>query len=624
MTIRDLYPALGIRSPLAPAAGPIPDALPYLAPAVGSRSTPVYNVHSYHTKVPPEAIEPFIAHHTLPGDVVLDPFAGSGMTGVAARRLGRRAILNDLSPAAAHIAWNVTHECDPVDLGEAARRVLDAIRDELGSLYRARCDGCDRTVALAYVIWADRVVCPHCGHTDSLWEVARDGQSGGLSRAYPCTGCGASVDRRAVERRDSLPAWIATDCRSCGRRERPASVHDTKLALSVGPPTHAYPDVAIGPDREMYVRSALQRRDIHSIVDFYTPRNLAALASMWAAINQEPDDRLRQTLALAFTNTAWHGTRMRRYNLRGGQRPLTGTLYIPQLSSEVHVGQVFAHKIRQLTKFYRSEDWPTSGRPNVDVLLGSATALGAIPSKSIAYVFTDPPFGSNIFYADCNLIWEAWLGTLTDTGQEAVVNRSLRPDHGGKVVADYRALMHASFAEMQRVLRPDGWLTVVFHSTDAAVWRALEEAATEASLTIEGATHLDKTQLSHKGYKGRSGVEDVAAYDVVLAIRNRPPHSPTSRRRARQRRDAAVRVLAAHLSALPPLGLSPDADRRRTLPYLHSLLVQEHFNGDIGLSVGDYDLVRRLCGERFVVDARGRWGLPTEAAVSVIPVEANE
>ena len=74
----------------------------------GGRNSAFYLAHSYHTKVPPEAIEPFIRHHTEPGDVVLDPFCGSGMTGVAAALSGRRAILNDLSPAAIHLAWNHT------------------------------------------------------------------------------------------------------------------------------------------------------------------------------------------------------------------------------------------------------------------------------------------------------------------------------------------------------------------------------------------------------------------------------------------------------------------------------------------------------------------------------------
>ena len=35
------------------------------------RSDPIYNAHSYHTKVPPRSIIPYILHYTQPGDLVL-------------------------------------------------------------------------------------------------------------------------------------------------------------------------------------------------------------------------------------------------------------------------------------------------------------------------------------------------------------------------------------------------------------------------------------------------------------------------------------------------------------------------------------------------------------------------
>ena len=56
---------------------------PLARPTRGKKNTPAYNAHCYPTKVPPEAIEPYVAHHTRPGDLVLDPFCGSGMTGLA-------------------------------------------------------------------------------------------------------------------------------------------------------------------------------------------------------------------------------------------------------------------------------------------------------------------------------------------------------------------------------------------------------------------------------------------------------------------------------------------------------------------------------------------------------------
>jgi DNA modification methylase len=85
---------------------------PFARDITEGKNDPIYNAHSYHTKVPPKAIEPYILHYTKPGDLILDPFCGSGMTGVSALRTGRKAILIELSPAAVFIAYNY---CTPVD-----------------------------------------------------------------------------------------------------------------------------------------------------------------------------------------------------------------------------------------------------------------------------------------------------------------------------------------------------------------------------------------------------------------------------------------------------------------------------------------------------------------------------
>jgi DNA modification methylase len=48
---------------------------------------------------PPDLIKPCILAGTKPGDLVLDPFGGSGTTGAVAIELGRKAILIELNPA---------------------------------------------------------------------------------------------------------------------------------------------------------------------------------------------------------------------------------------------------------------------------------------------------------------------------------------------------------------------------------------------------------------------------------------------------------------------------------------------------------------------------------------------
>jgi DNA modification methylase len=53
---------------------------------------------------PPELIEPCILAGSRPGDVVLDPFGGSGTTGAVAVGHGRRAVLCELNPEYAALA----------------------------------------------------------------------------------------------------------------------------------------------------------------------------------------------------------------------------------------------------------------------------------------------------------------------------------------------------------------------------------------------------------------------------------------------------------------------------------------------------------------------------------------
>src|SRR4051812_19132954 len=60
-----------------------PDTL-YTQPMPSTRIGALYNAFSYPTKISPEVIALFIATHTKPGDLVLDTFAGSGTTGIAA------------------------------------------------------------------------------------------------------------------------------------------------------------------------------------------------------------------------------------------------------------------------------------------------------------------------------------------------------------------------------------------------------------------------------------------------------------------------------------------------------------------------------------------------------------
>ena len=84
----------------------------------------VPRVHrGYPAEKPPAVSEVLVGQSSAPGELVADPFMGSGSVGVAAARLGRRFIGNDLNPDAVRLAASRLREfggCHAPDDGGGA------------------------------------------------------------------------------------------------------------------------------------------------------------------------------------------------------------------------------------------------------------------------------------------------------------------------------------------------------------------------------------------------------------------------------------------------------------------------------------------------------------------------
>ncbi len=94
------YLAPGLVGPEKAARGKLPTDVWWMTivpPASAERT-------GYPTQKPVRLLERIVAASSRPGDLVLDPYGGSGTTGVAAIRLGRRCLLVDRNPVAVEIA----------------------------------------------------------------------------------------------------------------------------------------------------------------------------------------------------------------------------------------------------------------------------------------------------------------------------------------------------------------------------------------------------------------------------------------------------------------------------------------------------------------------------------------
>lgn len=583
---------------LACGPGPASGSLPRTV--ASSKGSSAYQAHTYPTKVPPAAIEPFILASTKPGATVLDPFCGSGMTGLAAQRTGRSAILSDLAPGAVHLGHNHTHPVPPQVLAEALKSLVDALTPLETSLYKSHCPTCSQPALMRHMVWTEVHSCGCCGAGIRVWD--QSDETGGSARSLSCR-CGHTQARSGVAGVASEPAEKAVACTSCrGLQRGGVDPSDLSLLAKIGQKrlNDWLPSVPMGPDREMYRRSALHLRGIKNVNDFWNKRSKLALSALWRAIGDIKDGSARSALQFAFTNTAWHATRMRRYNARGGQRPLTGTLYIPQLVAEGNVFEIFRHQVVQLSRFFTKH--PALGRDDLPVLArrSSATDLSWLPTGSISYVFTDPPFGANLFYGDCNIVWESWLGDTMDLEEEIVVNRSLPISEGGKTINDYERLLAGAFSEINRVLAPGARASIVFHNSDDRVWSALLNATDRAGLAQTDVSLLDKMQRSMKGYKGRSGAELVPFFDLIITFQ---PGLRTRDDRINGVGEIAMEAIKSHLKTLPD-ALSEEVQRQRTPEYLYSVSVGAVIGTGSEPRGLSYRALERLLRENLTSDGR--------------------
>lgn len=83
-----------------------------------------FGVHGYFTKQVWSVVQHYIKTFTKPGDTILDPYGGSGVTLVEALMLGRKGIHIDLNPLSIFIVKNLIEPIDLGALGDAFRHVV--------------------------------------------------------------------------------------------------------------------------------------------------------------------------------------------------------------------------------------------------------------------------------------------------------------------------------------------------------------------------------------------------------------------------------------------------------------------------------------------------------------------
>lgn len=515
---------------------------PFAADVSEGKKDPVYNAHSYHTKVPYRAIMRYIMHYTNPGDVVFDGFCGTGMTGVAAQMCGvcdpalsfeftgelnskkwgaRRAIISDLSPAATYISALYNIRTDSDAFSQAFKKMLDRVCEECEWMYMTTNEsGEERHVN--YTVWSDVFICPHCGNEVVFWDVAVDKDTGSVKDKFLCPSCNAELTKKGCSRAVSsffddyigevisttkqVPVLIAYQEGKQETLKKPDE-NDYALINKINATKIPY---WIPSDR-MPVGGESRRNDKYGITHahhFFTKRNLYCLAVLWDEIQKYSQDKeLKVSLMSIVTGVMQGVSKLQRFRLNSGfpNMILSGTLYVGSLIREWNVIDWIQGKYKSINKLKGK----ISGfEKNVIVSTNSLTNMSSVQDNSIDYIFTDPPFGGNLNYSELSFMWESWLRVITNNEPEAIVNPEQK-----KQLLEYQQIMTECFSECYRILKPNRWMTVEFHNSKNAIWNAIQEALSRAGFIIADVRTLDKKQSSFKQITSQSAVKQ----DLVIS-----------------------------------------------------------------------------------------------------------
>jgi len=533
---------------------------PFATDVSEGKTHAIYRAHSYHTKVPHLAIVPSILHYTEPGDIVLDGFNGSGMTGVAAQWCGsppksyrtdlehmlqnqdhpkpkwglRHCVLNDLSPTATFIAANYNQPFDVEAFSAAARQLLKDVEKEVGWMYETLHTDGKTKARIEYTVWSEVFNCPDCSGEIVFLDEALDIKTKKVKDAFPCPHCHAAVSKR------SLNKLYTTEYDKCigETRQVPKRV-PSLIVYKIGKQRHnKKPDqsdlatiqkidqmevpeeLPKGPIPYMHMtheRARMDRSGVTHIHHFFLPRAGQSLGALWRKAKAHPDMRIRHMLMFFVEQGIWGISILNRYSpshFSQVNRALNGVYYVASQHSECSPWYILDGKAKRLDKAFELQYAQT---PGVVTGTGSTTKL-SLSDSSIDYVFTDPPFGENIYYADLNYLVESWYKVYSNANAEAIVDKAKK-----KGLPEYQELMRHCFAEYYRVLKPGRWITIVFHNSRNAVWNAIQEALQSVGFVVADVRTMDKKQGSYRQVTSMAAKQDlvISAYKANGGLEDR-------------------------------------------------------------------------------------------------------
>jgi 16S rRNA G966 N2-methylase RsmD len=429
--------------------------------------TGIFGMHKYWSKKPHNIIKSLICENSKKGDIVLDPFCGSGISIIQSILSGRNGIGIDLNPMAIFITEQTLSKIDPSLIDAEFKKIKKDVEYKINSLYQVK-RGKKSFIGTHYV-WKNGVL-------EETWY---------------------KEDKKKVVSKSTK-----TDI-------------DFAKSFSYSDIPYFYPKTELIPNSRINAKKSM------FVYDLFTPRNIHGLSMLFDRINKIKNKELRKLFQFCFTASLGQSSKMVFVIEKRGETKIPNTMprkeigswvigyWIPKQNFEINIWSCFKNRYTRILKAKKEQfllDYKLkpvtkfSELKNNNVLLSNQSALDYLKSlhnDSIDYIITDPPHGDRLPYLELSLMWNSWLQFDISFEKELVVSDAKSRD---KNVSNYNQFFKLILIEIRRVLKPKKKFTLMFNSLDDESWKSILEIIYQSKLEL--------TEITTLSYSANSVVQD--------------------------------------------------------------------------------------------------------------------
>ncbi len=395
--------------------------------------------HKYWGKKPIECLAFLIENLTEKGDIVVDPFLGSGLVAREAAIRQRRFIGIDINPVAVELSNLLVDLPNPTLLKEAIYQVEKSVKCDIYKTYLLE----DNKIATHY-LWNENEL-------NSVWHL--------------------SPRRNESEKR--LP-----------------TNHDYKIFKQF----EGYKPQIPRPIK-LFQNSRINTNESLTLKDLFTGRALHNIDLLLDAIHKQPDT-IKSALLLSLTSASGQMSNMVFAITGRGKTKSQPTNKIevgswvigywrPKLHFEINVWNCFIKRANNLLKSIEEDEFQKCyhvskkledvihDKADVAIIQGdNRKVLNNCPDETISLILTDPPHSDRIPYLELSEMWNSLINKEPDFSNEIVVSNARNRSKDKKL---YINEMTDFMQTVTRILKPSGILALFFNARDDASWKFLKQ-----------------------------------------------------------------------------------------------------------------------------------------------------